>query len=233
MAEVELKCIENKTGTSVVFVITHLEGTHYGVKVYYRPIDDGIGDWSATETVTPVDVGTEVTVMGLENRKVYEFYPVTVTEGGDEGEVGNWLRVVTGDRITRLRNCIEDELLYYLPPQNIYGGGRATVASDRAYPTATVFEDGVRRKHLFNTVSLLVCRFKILFRNEGVEVGVRNRRLNSLVDEVSEHFENELSAFSSIEGYYDTEVAKVEYATERDGSVVSTATLILDCILKS
>lgn len=233
MAEIEIKVVENETGTSVKFEVSHLESHCYGAKVYYREFESS--DWTATETVTPVSVGTTITVSGLKHQTVYEFYPVKVTEDGDEGSVGNFLRlrVTSGDRITRLRQCIEDELLYYLPPQNISGGSKSSIASDRAFPTAVVFEEGIERRPLFNTVSLLSCRFRIVFAYDCLEGELRNSRLNSLIDEVAERFSEDLSMFQQIEGYYDTEVVKTDYAVEKEGSLLSTATLTIDCLLRA
>jgi|GEM_PF-1839925 len=236
MTKICVKPIENKSGTSVKFKITHLQGEHYGAKIYYRDSSDILPcDWQQTEVTHPITLYTKLTVSGLSPNKLYDFYPVTVTENGEESEPGNFirLRVSSADRISLLSYAIADELSWHLPPQNIFIGARDKAASDPSAPVAVIFEEGISRKPLFNTLSLLVVKFRIAISYDSLDKDRRNSRLNALLDTLAEKFATDLSMFSSVEGYYDTQLVKCEYAKERDGEVSSTASLVLECLIKS
>ncbi|MCX7702512.1 MAG: hypothetical protein N2234_00190 [Planctomycetota bacterium] len=236
MATIQIRTVENKTGTSVTFEVIHLKGTPYGARVYFRDSSEFLlKDWQHTETIHPVSLGSLIEVTGLFPAKTYEFYPVTVTEKGEESAPGNFLRlcIISADRITRLAYAIADELSFLIPRQNIFVGAQDKNSSNREYPVVTIFEEGISRKPLFNTLSLLSIRFRLLFTYDSLSSMLRSSKLNSILDTIAEKFATDISMFSSIEGYYDTQIINSEWAKEEKGDVISTASLTLECLIKS
>jgi len=234
MAYVRVALVENRTGTSVTFAITHLEGDPYAVRIRYR--ETGTLPWSATSLHTQPAVGDKITVDNLTDGRFYDFYPVTVAEDGSEGLPGNLLRacVASADTITRLRDAITSALTYFLPAQNIrYTPTGQPQPHDTDYPLVEVVYRGQRTEQMLNCCRFCVHIFSIALHQEGLSEAARLESLNRHLEEMKRYFEDDLSPFSAVEGYYDTKVAGVEAPLKRHGEpAVSEVSFLLECWIR-
>lgn len=235
MPEITMKLAENETGDSVVFELLSVAGSPASAIVRHRRLGRVLGDWSATAPSQDPEPGTRITVDGLENGVAYEFYPAALDGEGNEGLPGNVIRAVVydSDLMSRLRGCIESALLWWLPEQNIQGGGLRQWKTDPDHPVAYVLESGMRREWAANCAEFTVCSFRVALRSEDVDVGRRLARLNAVASDLSGRLSDDLSLFSSVDDYYDTVVKSVTYAQgvprSPAGPVAAEAALEMEC----
>lgn len=233
---VRISLKENKTGSFVVFLIVAVEGEPYGVRVRFREF--GTLVWGATAIKSQPVVGDTITVDGLADGAFYEFYPVAVSEEGIEGLPGNIVRVrvAAADTVTQLRNAITATLTYFIPSQNIsYEPATQSIPHDKDYPTAYVRYLGRKDEKILNCCRFSVHRFRVLLRQEGLSRIRREENLTRHLEEMVRFFEEDLTPFSAVEGYYDTRVVGVETGAfaQVETASVSLAGFIIECVVRS
>jgi len=235
MAYVRVALVENRTGTSVVFSITKIDGQPYGMRIRFREL--GTLPWSASSMLIQPSVGDTIEIDGLTDGLFYEFFPVAVAEDGSEELPGNIIRarVTAADTITQLRDAIASTLSYFLPAQNIrYGASAHPAPHDKDYPIASIAYLGQAVERPLNCCGFTVHRFRVTLRQEGLSDPVRQEMLNRHLEEMVRYFGGDLSPFSAVEGYYDTRVTGVKTAADSGkDTAVSVAGFTLECVVKS
>ena len=230
MAYVRVVPDENRTGDRVKFRITHLDGSPYAVRIRYRV--HSTLPWSATPLHTSPAVDDIITVDGLTDGVLYEFYPVAVAEDGTEDLPGNIVRlcVSSADVVTQIRDAIVSVLTYFLPQQNIrYSSRQANSPYDTHFPLATVTYLSTKTERLLNCCVFRVHRFGIFLRQEGLSDVARQEILNRQLEEIVRSFESDITPFAAIAGYYDTKVVEVRTKGEDRGEpAATTASVILE-----
>jgi len=228
MAYVRVVPDENKTGDTVKFRITHLDGAPYAVRIRYRA--HSTLPWNATPLHTNPNIDDIIIVDGLTDGVLYEFYPVTVAEDGTEDLPGNIVRlcVSSADVVTQIRDAIVSVLTYFLPQQNIrYSTQQVNSPHDTDFPLATVAYLSTRTERLLNCCAFRVHRFRILLRQEGLSDTARQESLNRRLDEVVRSFESDITPFAAIAGYYDTKVVEVQTRGADRGEPAATAASVI------
>ena len=230
MAYVRVVPDENKTGDTVKFRITHLDGAPYAVRIRYRA--HSTLPWTATPLHTNPAVDDIITVDGLTDGTLYGFYPVAAAEDGTEDMPGNIVRLCasSADVVTQIRDAIVSVLTYSLPQQNIrYSSQQANSPHDTDFPLATVAYLSTKTERLLNCCAFRVHRFHIFLRQEGLSDIARQESLNRRLEEIVRSFESDITPFAAIAGYYDTKVVEVQTKGANKGEpAATTASIILE-----
>lgn len=236
--DVEVRVKENSTGASVVFEVTRIPAAqdlnHIRVK-YRRCKSSGVSAWASSAPLYNPAVGDTVTITSLIASLLYEFFPVAVSTSGEVSEPGNILRVIPSDStaLTKIKEAICSELVNWIPAENIEIGREFTRKFAASERTALILSTATASERVFSTLDFLTHTVQIHLIFGDLRTSERNAEIERLTQEISSHFEENLSCFSSVENYYDTRFLKVEFGKSlfpEDPAKFADATITLQCV---
>lgn len=238
--DVEIAVKTNASGSAITFEITRLPddpGLDH-VLVRYRLFKStGVLSWSDSDPAGDPQVGDTITVSGLTEGKLYEFFPVAVDESSNESAPGNILRVIpsSGSTLTKILQAIASELTNWVPAENIQIADEFEGKFDPGQRAAVVEPDTVDTQRVFNTLTWVTNSVKIHLIFGDLELSERRKNIEQLATEIHRHFEKNLSCFVAIDGYYDTRAHRIEFGSSifpKTAGQTADALIRLDCIVE-
>jgi hypothetical protein len=238
--DVEIAVKTNSSGSAITFEITRLptDPDLDHVLVRYRLFkSDGVLSWSDSDPANDPEVGDTITVSGLTEGKLCEFFPVAVDTSSEESAPGNILRVIasSGSTLTKLLQAIASELTSWVPAENIQIADEFEGKFDPGRRAAIIEPDALNTQRVYNTLTWVVNTVKVHLVFGDLDLGERRKNIEKLATEVREHFDKNLSCFAAIDGYYDTRAHRIEFGSSVfPGKPGQTADAVvrLDCILE-
>jgi len=238
--DVEIAVKTNASGSAVTFELTRLPSDpdldH--VLVRYRLFKStGVLSWSDSDPANDPDPGDTITVSGLTEGKLYEFFTVAVDTSSNESQPGNILRLIpsSGGTLSKILQAIESELTSWVPAGNIRIAEEFEGKFDPGMRAAVIEADSINSQRVFNTLTWVVHAVKIHLVFGDLDLSERRREIEKLATEISGHFEKNLSCFAAIDGYYDTQVHAVEFGSSvfpsKPGETAD-AVVRLECIVE-
>ena len=235
--DVEITVKTNFSGSAITFEITRLPadpGLDHVLVRYRRFESTGVLSWSDSNPANDPEVGDTITVSGLTEGKLHEFFPVAVDASSNESEPGNILRVIpsSGSALTRILQAIASELSNWVPAENIRIADEFEGKFDPGRRAALVEPEAILTRRVFNTLSWVTNTVRIHLVFGDLELQERRNNIERLACEVREHFEKNLTCFASIAGYYDTRAHRIEFGASvfpRAPGQTADALIRLDC----
>jgi hypothetical protein len=236
--DVEIRVKENSTGNSIVFEVTRLpqaQDLDY-VRLKYRKCkSSGVDAWTSSAPLYNPQVGSTITISSLTTGVLHEFFPVAVSTSGEVSDPGNILRAIpsSSSALTKIKEAISSELANWIPAENIEINRqfqKKFAASERA---ALIVSRESATKRVFSTLDLLTHTVEIHLIFGDLRQSERNCEIERLAQEITSHFEKNLSCFSEIDNYYDTRCLKVEFGKSsfpESPSKFADATVTLECV---
>ena len=238
--DVEIAVKTNASGSAITFELTRLPSDPAldHVLVRYRLFKStGVLSWSNSDPASDPDIGDTITVSGLTEGKLYEFFPVAVDTSSNESEPGNILRLIpsSGGTLTKILQAIESELASWVPAENIRIADRFEGKFDPGMRAAIIEPDAVAAQRVYNTLTWVVYAVKIHLVFGDLDLSGRRREIEKLATEISGHFEKNLSCFAAIGGYYDSRAHGIEFGSSAFPSKpgeTADALVRLECIVE-
>jgi len=238
--DVEIAVKENTQGDGITFELTRLPSDPQldNVLVRYRLFKDfNVLSWTDSDSIESPQLGDTVTINGLTEGALYEFFPVAVDDSSKESEPGSILRAIpsSGSTLTKIMQAIASELSNWVPEANIRIADEFEGKFDPGERAAIVEPESASSQRVFNTLSWATYTVKIHLVFGDRDLEERRKGIEGLATEVRDYFEKNSSCFGAIGGYYDTRSRGIEFGSASFPAApgrTTNAVVRLDCIVE-